>query len=181
MEGLRGKAARCGLAAHLQVCCTCHAIVPAQQRRHKFVAAQARNNPTVRCLFLPRQGVASPSALPLQSPLLGCIFHWGGSFVVHPRGFVVHVPHERSPSFFAFRGEVEGRARRERQVSSCLRCGAVEMFKLEFAGRAMQRSSFAFLTLITISSQQSGATASHALQLSIARTGPSSKSCSRPQ
>ncbi|KAL4423752.1 hypothetical protein ABPG75_001053 [Micractinium tetrahymenae] len=51
-----------------------------------------------------------------KSPLLGCIFHWGGSFAVHPRGFVVHVPHERSPSFFAFRGDVEGRARREREL-----------------------------------------------------------------
>lgn len=42
------------------------------------------------------------SALPLmQMGLPECLFYWGGSFVVHPRGFVVHVPHERSATFHA--------------------------------------------------------------------------------
>lgn len=37
----------------------------------------------------------------MQMGLPECLFYWGGSFVVHPRGFVVHVPHERSATFHA--------------------------------------------------------------------------------
>ncbi|KAL4435056.1 hypothetical protein ABPG77_003881 [Micractinium sp. CCAP 211/92] len=30
-----------------------------------------------------------------------CFWSWGGTFVVHPRLFLVHVPHERSPTYHA--------------------------------------------------------------------------------
>lgn len=30
-----------------------------------------------------------------------CFWSWGGTFVVHPQAFLVHVPHERSPTYHA--------------------------------------------------------------------------------
>ncbi|KAL4423753.1 hypothetical protein ABPG75_001054 [Micractinium tetrahymenae] len=50
-----------------------------------------------------------------------CFFHWGGSFVVHPRGFVVHVPHERSTTFHASMSDGKKRAYQLREVYTSLR------------------------------------------------------------
>lgn len=48
-----------------------------------------------------------------------CLFFWGGSFVVHPHGFVVHVPHERSTTFHAYMKDGKKRSY-EVRVLACM-------------------------------------------------------------
>lgn len=72
------------------------------------------------CLRIPQRWkvlrVISP---PPQMGLPECLFFWGGSFVVHPHGFVVHVPHERSTTFHAYMKDGKKRSY-EVRVLACM-------------------------------------------------------------
>lgn len=74
-------------ASWLQTCPKCTALPSWAANPHRRPA----------CLPLP----SHPACPSLQVTHARCFWSWGGTFVVHPRLFLVHVPHERSPTYHA--------------------------------------------------------------------------------